>query len=277
MMRHPFQLYINFLKLCNLQCIHCYSNSGNSKEVIDIKKLTELVNEIKPLKIIISGGEPLLMYKKIKLFLEGIKEKTYITILTNGTIFDKNVSNFLSEYANEVVVSLDSLDPEIFKKIRGKDLLLSVINNIKEINKLNKKLSLSYTIFDANFFEIDKILSFASSENIKWVNILRAREIGRQKGSFTKQKILENYKNAITQSEEKGIHLEIHDPLVNELNLKDYKTECYAGEFIISINTDLSFKPCPFSIQSFKGTFLEVWNDPKFQNLKLSCMRHFKE
>jgi hypothetical protein len=71
----------------------------------------------------------------------------------------------------------------------------------------------------------------------------------------------------------KKVNLSIHDPLINELNLEEFKTICYAGDKIISIDSDFNFKSCPFSEQNFSGDFFDILATEKLKNNKLCCLK----
>lgn len=271
---YPIQVYINFTKRCNLKCKHCYSNSGFlDKRNINVKKLSKLINKIKPLRVIISGGEPFILAESINNFIKTLDKKPFVTIITNGTIFNEKVKRLIQE-VGEVVVSLDTLKKDSFLKIRGKDQLSIVLKNIKKIKKIAKKTSINYTIFCDNKEEIEKIIEYMKRNNLKYLNILKQRRLGRSKEILKEEEILEVYKKAIKLSKKYRIVLRIHDPGVNKLNLRDYKTECYAGDKIVSIDTEFNFKACPFINEKFKGDFDRIWNTRKLSKCigKYSCV-----
>jgi MoaA/NifB/PqqE/SkfB family radical SAM enzyme len=267
-MKLPLQVYITFTDKCNLRCKHCYSSSGVSNKVIDIKRLKKIIDKINPLRILLSGGEPLLVYPEIEKFLDSLEKKPYTSLLTNGTLFDDKIKRFIMGNIDEVVISLDAISPRIYRKIRGKMLLNKVIENIPKFRKTGARIKINYTIFNDNMEEIAKIIDFMKKNKIGVLNILRQRSIGRSKQKVDVKKILGLYQKAINLCEKDKIGLEIHDPLLNMLKLKNYMSKCFAADKIISIDAELNFKPCPFIDLKMKGPFEKAWSSREFKSVR---------
>ncbi|WP_456368559.1 radical SAM protein [Geoglobus sp.] len=103
---------------CNLGCQHCYVRQRNI--FMDSQTFTSAVDqfhEIGGLKLMVSGGEPLL-HPRIWDFLEYARQKPFrVVLLTNGYLVNREKANRLSELVDEVQVSLDGLEGH--RKLRG--------------------------------------------------------------------------------------------------------------------------------------------------------------
>jgi len=246
-----------------------------SKKDLDFDKLVKFINKIKPLRLVISGGEPLLLYKKLKKVILKLKFKPYITLVTNGTIFNKEISLFLKNNVAEVVISLDTLNRERFEVLRGANCLDKVLKNIAKIARLKIKKRINFSIFSNNMVDFNGIVKFMKKNKIKNISVLRKRAVGRSKEKIEDKVILDFYKRVIDLAKKEKINLSIHDPIVNKLCLNEFETICYAGDKIISIDADFNYKTCPFAGDSFKGEFIKVWNSKAFkkQACNYSCIK----
>lgn len=131
--------------ICNLSCSFCDSHSGRLVEnnqkrgIMSLDLYKRIIDNIEDLDfkfetIFFHGnGEPLLnkhFVDMISIAAERKIARRYI-MFTNGTlmvpeIFDRLMYSGISE----INVSLDIIDPETYRKVKGKDLLTNVLNNI---------------------------------------------------------------------------------------------------------------------------------------------------
>ncbi|OMC68105.1 heme biosynthesis protein [Paenibacillus odorifer] len=109
---------IFFTRDCNLQCSYCYEGEKFSKEITG-----EIINEIpgfllehmrkindQKINIVTHGGEPLLVFPKIKSFINKTKKtipKAKFSITTNGTIINDEILELLSNEYENVSISID--------------------------------------------------------------------------------------------------------------------------------------------------------------------------
>ncbi|MGC8554195.1 MAG: radical SAM protein [Candidatus Acidulodesulfobacterium sp.] len=130
-------LRVSLLGRCNENCFYCH-NEGVSKKISSTIQTGDIINVIYSLKgfglkkIKFTGGEPML-YKDLKNLLYKVKHisdlKLYIT--TNGTLIRKRIKDLSPNIIDKISVSLDTLDPEFYKYITGKDYLGEVLSGLK--------------------------------------------------------------------------------------------------------------------------------------------------
>lgn len=102
---------------CNLDCTYCYEQHKNihtmsfekMKEIADLELNTE--NDIEQISFNVMGGEPLLVFNRIKQFVEYLlskqwQKKWYISMCTNGTMVHNEVKQFLLKYKEKMAISL---------------------------------------------------------------------------------------------------------------------------------------------------------------------------
>jgi uncharacterized protein len=143
------QLQFVSTQVCNMKCRYCYASSGtyyktenNIISFEDYKKVLLIILEYFPLgidKISFFGGEPLIGFNEIKQFVEFAVQ--YISkcnldlpqfgMITNGTLINKEISEFIYRYNIGVTVSLDGV-----KKINDINRIMK--NNSGSFDKIVK-------------------------------------------------------------------------------------------------------------------------------------------
>lgn len=104
------------------------------------QRVTEILQKIikwQPDKITITGGEPLLrndLLEHLKFLREAFEG--IIILATNGTLIHKgNVSDII-QYIDRIDISVDGVDEESSRKIRGRGVFAKVLKSV-ELLKLN--------------------------------------------------------------------------------------------------------------------------------------------
>jgi radical SAM protein with 4Fe4S-binding SPASM domain len=111
-------LELQITDACNLTCKHCYiGNSGNNELSVDqVAKVLREFEEMQGLRVLITGGEPLL-HSKFREINEMLPDLFIRKVLfTNGVLLKKE--NLKALKVDEIQVSLDGLEPA-HDKIRG--------------------------------------------------------------------------------------------------------------------------------------------------------------
>jgi radical SAM protein with 4Fe4S-binding SPASM domain len=104
-------LELQITDACNLACKHCYIGEGNHHELSlqNISGLLREFEEMQGLRVLITGGEPLL-HSKFNEINELLPEFQLRKVLfTNGVLLDK--TNIKSLKVDEIQVSIDGLEP----------------------------------------------------------------------------------------------------------------------------------------------------------------------
>ena len=135
--------------VCNFKCGYCLpdgykidkSDNRSFLNIEEIGRLAKALSELGVSKIRLTGGEPTVrkdFFEIIRVIKEnsGIK-KTVIT--TNGYRLDKISNDIKNSGLDGINISIDSLNPETFKKITGHDRLEEILRGIKNLQELNFK------------------------------------------------------------------------------------------------------------------------------------------
>ena len=180
----PISLEIELTKNCNQRCIHCWNKSGNGS-AISLGKLEEIVDEFREkggqdLKL--TGGEPL-SHPSFFNFVEYSKEKGVrnIGITTNGSLINEDNVRFLSEYIDQMNISLHGATEESHNKITRSNNYQKVIRAISLCNDYGLSPVINFTIMGKNKPEIEAMFKlFQNSKNRIRFNLLMQRGSGKK-------------------------------------------------------------------------------------------------
>ena len=128
--RKPLSLYAPFLVVwdfthkCNLNCKHCYSNSGavleeelSTKEALDV---VDQLDDAGVTALAFSGGEPLSKKDFFEVASHAVKRGLYVSVATNGTLLTgENVKKLKQTGVHYVEVSIDGATAGTHDTFRG--------------------------------------------------------------------------------------------------------------------------------------------------------------
>lgn len=191
----PYDVSVDITNVCNLSCQHCYAGALHQGEHISFMDLVRIVSKLDlsgVTHLAITGGEPFLhpyLDKIIKYIYASTKLN--FTILTNGTIFRKDVINFLSKDKVKDVgglfISLDDVESEIHDEFRGTDGAWE--RTVKFINKINKTtipFIIGTVIHRHNKDRLEEIIKFSRDLGADGVHFMVFTPAGRASKVFEK-------------------------------------------------------------------------------------------
>lgn len=200
--KYPSLLDIRIGNLCNLKCRMCSPENSSEieKEILELKQKSNILKEMEKIgirndykqnewfntkfweelfflipyleEVRITGGEPTLVEGNFK-FLEkcielGESNRIKIVMNTNGTNFNKKISECLSKFSDvTITVSIDGKDkiqeyirsPSNWKKVENTFLLLQNIENLK--------ISINTVIQVYNILNITELFEWGDNLNKK--------------------------------------------------------------------------------------------------------------
>ncbi|NLE03662.1 MAG: radical SAM protein [Crenarchaeota archaeon] len=120
----PFLVVWDFTHKCNLNCQHCYSNSGSINE----KELTTqeaflVIDQLAKAGVValaFSGGEPLARNDFFEVAKYAADSGLYVSLATNGTLLTKeNTQKLKQAKVNYVDISIDGATAKTHDEFRG--------------------------------------------------------------------------------------------------------------------------------------------------------------
>lgn len=149
-------LELQITKRCNLRCKHCFVGKGGEVDLpIDkIYKILKDFEELQGLRLIITGGEPLLhpQFYKINNLLPKLAFRKIL--FTNGIILTEAWLNKLN--VQEIQISLDGIK-EGHESLRGKNTFDRTLSAIKRAITKGFDVSVATVIHKKNLHEFDKL------------------------------------------------------------------------------------------------------------------------
>jgi len=128
---------INYLRVsvtdrCNLRCHYCMPEEGvdmlSHKDILSLEEMFDVIKvgvSYGINKVRITGGEPLVRKGIVDFvrMISSISEITDLGLTTNGILLDKYAQDLKDAGLDRVNISLDTINPEKFRKItRGGDV-----------------------------------------------------------------------------------------------------------------------------------------------------------
>ncbi len=159
-------LLLNITDKCNLKCKHCYLGEPGNKE-IGVKLFENAVSQFEKmggLKLMISGGEPLL-HSKFRELMEILPSyELRVVVLSNGTLIRKKEAKKLSEYIDEVQVSIDGIKSHDL--LRGKGSYDKAMRGVSALQGSGVQVSIATMVHRYNATEFEDMKKFFSEINV---------------------------------------------------------------------------------------------------------------
>ncbi len=156
----------NITNRCNSRCLMC-SVWKQKEEELGIEDLSKIFKDLRKNGIYlveITGGEPLLRNDLFDFTSLLDNLGMVYTLNTNGFLLNENAIRKLNECRNllQIAISLDTLDKERFKLLRGIDALDTVKSNLLLAKRLlrGKTVKCSMTISRENYQEWESVYSW---------------------------------------------------------------------------------------------------------------------
>ena len=132
----PFGRRIDYVRLsvtdkCNLRCFYCMPKGFKNFEQPDhwltfdeIERIIKAFTELGVARVRLTGGEPLVRKNISQLAqrLTALPDLNDLSLSTNAVLLDRHARDLHDAGVSRINVSLDSLNPERFKKITGGEL-----------------------------------------------------------------------------------------------------------------------------------------------------------
>lgn len=173
---------INYLRLsitdrCNLRCRYCMPETGvvktthgNILRYEELEKVAHATVALGVEKIRITGGEPLVR-KGVVRFLDRVKRipgLKHLVLTTNGVLLPRMAADLRAAGVERLNISLDSLQPESFRRITRLGEVSQVLDGIEaaraagmtvKINMVAMRGTNDHEILDFVRFAIDRSLA----------------------------------------------------------------------------------------------------------------------
>lgn len=179
-LKYPDYFSIRITNRCLLRCKQCgqWKNKDSENELSTGDKI-ELLKQIKDLiikkrikspYIYFSGGEPFLKKEEVLKLANFCKENNLICgVSSNCYLIDEKLAKEIADSKMSVYASLDSMNPDIYNELRGKNdchkrILAAIDYLIKYAG--NEKVGIASILMKKNLSEIKALINFSREKDI---------------------------------------------------------------------------------------------------------------
>lgn len=265
---------VSVTSACRFNCPHCYQKNDKGRDV-DINLLVNTIKKLQDMGIAffnIEGGDPFLVYKRLKELCLNIDQRSEIWINATGDemtleeLLDLKQSNFTA-----IMFSLHEPDKNSFNKFMGRNNAWNILlDGIQKCHKANLGVAINTCLKKEDFYngKFEKIMDRAKEFNACLVQII----VPKPSGGW-----LENGIELYSKSDIDQLKLKVNK-YNNDRKYKDYPVisaqaieednehfGCTAGgtdRFYINAKGDV--QPCEFLNISFGNIqnedFIEIYN-----------------
>jgi len=152
--RNINKLRISLTEVCNMACTYCVTSLSDHRRIPDELSADQMLGLVRMLKehagiekVRLTGGEPLL-YPNLIPVISGIREMGIgnIGMTTNGQLLAKKVKALVEAGLQNVNLSLDSLEPEKFKRLGRVGKLHKTLEGIEECMKIGLRVKVNMVV-----------------------------------------------------------------------------------------------------------------------------------
>ncbi|NEI17704.1 radical SAM protein, partial [Rhizobium leguminosarum] len=179
-------VWLELTSFCNLECIHCYANSGPTGKhaALSEEKYREIISEAADLhcqRLQFIGGEPTAFKALPSLIsharMSGIRS---IEVFTNATLLSEKIVNCFSDNNVHVFVSFYSFDPTVHDAItKHSGSFQRTVAGISRLLELNIPTTVCVIEMDLNRGHFDATKSFLNRIGVRHVHFDAIRKFGR--------------------------------------------------------------------------------------------------
>ena len=174
---HPLEIMVETTTNCNYDCIFCFRRYLKPFEYRDMtidtfNRILDQAVKVGVRKLSFSGWGEALVNKNISYFLEEARRKGFYILLNTNGYFLKDYVEDVFRNVNELVISIDSVDENLYRKIRIGGELPRVLEGIKDLNKLRggapkPLVKFQFTITTLNKDNLPLLIRLAKTLKVK--------------------------------------------------------------------------------------------------------------
>lgn len=155
---------------CNLRCFYCHREGEWHKHRSEmspeeIERILKIARELDIRKVKFTGGEPLMRNDIVEIISRSapLMDRD-VSLTTNGTLLRKYAEDLKDAGLMRVNISLDTLNPEKYKRITGMDMLKDTIDGIRAAKEVGlEPIKLNMVLLRGiNDDEIENLIKFSA-------------------------------------------------------------------------------------------------------------------
>lgn len=285
-LRYPPNVQWEVTSECNHNCIHCYNYwRKDSQKIAGMCKfrteeeyllLASKIVEQKPVSVVITGGEPLLVFDRIKSSIELLlKNGVYVSINTNAALLTDEIADFLVEHKMGLFVSFPCSDEKVCDFITGKKgSVKSIVEKLDLAYAKKLPFTTNIVVSTANILHVQDTATFLKKRyNLPNVYITRVGKPINSDETFNQYML--DFKNlarlqdiCVHISKNMDMKVETSCPYTacsltskQAFELFAYTKACTAGRTSYAIDTEGNVKACPRDSTLYGNILTEDFNE----------------
>lgn len=250
---------------CNHNCIHCYNYWRKNPDIIgeceksDLLELAEKITSFKPVVVVVTGGEPLLVYKELKEPLILLKNSgIFVSVNTNAALVTDEIADFFAKNSISAFVSLPCGDPDICDQITNKKDSLDILSKgVRKLVNAGVFVSVNMVVSQLNKNYIYETAEYAKKElGVKHFFASRVSKPINSTSEFNKELLnrqeIEDMLNQLVRiKHELGLNISVGAPIPACLLQEEemfqefaFLKSCTAGRFSYCVDFSGNIKAC---------------------------------
>lgn len=169
---------------CNQQCRYCLLGELQTPlhpETQTLKQWITQIAELRPLVLVITGGEPLLRADLFELVMTAQKKGIErINICSNGILMTRQIAEAFASSNVSVTMSLDSFDPEEFNYYRrDPHAFEKAMQAADHLEDAGAPFGFNAVVTNRNYDCIEQLIQFLVDHHVGYLNVQRMFDRGR--------------------------------------------------------------------------------------------------
>jgi MoaA/NifB/PqqE/SkfB family radical SAM enzyme len=181
----PVTVAWNVTETCNLQCLHCFNNSGKGKQgELSHEEAMRVVDEIKEMQVFnvcLCGGEPLLRNDLFTIIESLSEDNILVSMVSNGFLLDRTTAKELASAGVRFLqISIDGVKAETHERLRRKKgSFLRAVNAARFAADVGMELAVAFCPTKFNVSEFPEYVDMAYDLGAKMVRMMPLLRLGR--------------------------------------------------------------------------------------------------
>ncbi|MBK8252073.1 MAG: radical SAM protein [Polyangiaceae bacterium] len=176
-------LHVHPTRGCNLQCVHCYSESAPAEKLaipLDVLQRAVVDAAAEGYKVLsVSGGEPLLYKPLSRLLASALDAGLSTSIVTNGMLIDRRRAAELARVVDLAAFSLDGR-PDLHNEMRGsRHAWEGMLRGMRALRDAGGKIGFVLTLTNRSVADIGWAAALARDEGARLLQIHPLEQSGR--------------------------------------------------------------------------------------------------
>lgn len=237
---------------CNSACGYCDLPLNEGREELTREQIKSLFTDLysNGLRFLfIQGGEPTVRRDLIEILNDLHEIGFHLTLITNGTRLSEKMISKLAEIPVSISISLDTLDRQRYKSIRGADQLPQVLAGIERLAEYPHPKFITCIVTEQNRDDVNEVAEFSRQKG--FMPVVGAYHWGIERYGrvdptlkYQRDAAVEVFKNLmLSDTVPKGYFRDYLQDNIDWLSGGNLSS-CDAGRYSISIDSSGNVAPC---------------------------------